>query len=236
MQGAQLACWLGLGAAALAAVRAGRVSGRAVGRAACALLALCMAATITLTVLDGKDLLRTLLPLHLCSLSALLTLPVLARARQACLNFCWYLGLPGAAMALLFPAIEPSGQPHIMATAFFLTHGLIVFAPLLCAARGQWPRRRAMGPALLAGNLFLALVYGADRLLGANYMFLLWPPAGTPLDWMARWGRVGYFAWLELCGLLAVWAMRGLLTLLQKKAKTWATVPPAVADDGLAKL
>ncbi len=217
MQLAQLACWLWLGAAALWAVYTGRVTVRSARRAALALLALCMSATITLTILDQKDLLRTLLPLHLCSLSAFMTLYLLATGNVACFHFCWYLGMPGAVLALIFPAVEGSNWPGLMTTAFMLTHALVALAPLLLLAGGQRPDPRAAGPVLLAGNAFFLLVYIIDRWLNANYMFLLWAPADTPLAWMERLGRLGYFACLELCAVLVVWGMRGLARLTRRR-------------------
>lgn len=210
MQAAQLACWGWLGGAALWAARKGRVPRRAARLLTLSLLAACMATTITLTILDGKDLLRTLLPLHLCSLSAFMTLYLLATGSTACFHFCWYLGMPGAALALIFPAVEPSSWPNLMGTAFMLTHALVAFAPLLLRAQGRVPEPGSAGRVLLAGNAFFALVFLADKLLNANYMFLLHPPAGTPLVWMASLGRLGYFACLELGAVLTVWAMRGL--------------------------
>lgn len=210
MQGAQLACWGWLGVMALWSVRRGRLSADAVRWGMFALLAASMATTITLTVLDHKDLLRTLLPLHLCSLSAFITLYALATGNTACYHFCWYLGMPGAALALLFPAVEPSSWPNIMVTSFMLTHALVAFAPMLWIVQGQHPDSDAAGRVLLLGNVFLVLVYILDKLLHANYMFLLWAPAGTPLAWMERTGRVGYFAFIELGALIGVYGMRAI--------------------------
>lgn len=210
MQAAQLACWLWLGAAALWAVHTRRIPARIARHVALVLLAVCMSTTIALTILDRKDLLRTLLPLHLCSLSAFMTLYLLATKNAACYHFCWYLGMPGAALALIFPAVEHSSWPNLMTTAFMLTHALVAIAPLLLLAEGRRPDPKAAGPVLLAGNAFLLLVYIMDRWLNANYMFLLWAPPGTPLAWMERLGRLGYFACLELCAVLVVWGMRFL--------------------------
>jgi hypothetical integral membrane protein (TIGR02206 family) len=187
--------------------------------AALALLAACMAVTVTLTVLDHKDLLRTLLPLHLCSLSAFVTLVLLATGSRACFHFCWYLGMPGAALALIFPAVEPSSWPNLMGTAFMLTHALVAFAPLLLCAQGRVPAPRAAGGVVLAGNALFALTFLIDKLIGANDMFLLKAPPGTPLAWMEGLGRVGYFACLELGAVLTVWGMRGIARLVE--SGTW---------------
>ncbi len=221
MQGAQIACWGWLGASALWAVRRGKLRGRVVARWALALLVLSMSVTFGLVIADHKDMLRTLLPLHLCSLSAFLTLPLLSTGRPVFLHFCWYLGLPGGALALLFPAVADSSWPNLMATSFMLTHALVVFAPLLWIAQGRMPRAGSALAVLLAGNVFLAVTYIVDKLIDANYMFLLTAPPGTPLAWMQQLGQVGYLAAIELCAVLAVWGMRGLLGILdpaQEKA------------------
>ncbi len=219
MQAAQLACWGWLGCAALWAAHRGKIAARAARLTALVMLAGSMAVTIALTVLDHKDLLRTLLPLHLCSLSAFMTIYLLATGSTACFHFCWYLGMPGAVLALLFPAVEVSSWPGLMGTAFMLTHALVAFAPLLLCAQGRLPERRAAGGVLLAGNAFLVLVYAVDRLIDANYMFLLYAPPGTPLMWMAGLGRLGYFACLELGAVLTVWAMRGLAAVVERRGR-----------------
>jgi len=210
MQGAQLACWGWLGVTALWATRRGKISARAARITALVLLAACMATTITLTILDQKDLLRTLLPLHLCSLSAFLTLYLLATGNAACFHFCWYLGMPGAALALIFPAVEPSSWPNLMGTAFMLTHALVAFAPLLLWAQGRKPSPQAAGGVLLAGGGFFALTFFVNKLIGANYMFLLKAPPGTPLAWMESLGRAGYFAWLAFFAVLTILVMRAI--------------------------
>lgn len=210
MHGAQLACWLFLCGSACRAVYKGRVSGRVVRWAAAALLGASMACTITLVILDGKDLLRTLLPLHLCSLSAFIALFGLLTDSRGFYHFGWYLGMPGAFLALIFPAVEPSSWPLAMTTTFMLTHALVAFYPLLMLAQGKAPAPAAAGGVLLMGNVFLLVVYVVDKLLNANYMFLLWAPTGTPLAWMAGLGRPGYFACLELGAVLGIWAMRGI--------------------------
>ena len=224
MQAAQLACWGWLGGATLWAARRGKIPARATRMAALALLTACMATTITLTVLDQKDLLRTLLPLHLCSLSAFLTLYLLATGNTACFHFCWYLGMPGAALALIFPAVEPSSWPNLMNTAFMLTHALVAFAPLLLCAQGRVPAPLAAGGVLLAGNAYFALTFLVNLLIRANYMFLLKAPPGTPLEWMESLGRIGYFACLQLCAVLTVWGMRAFARIMESgkwKVENW---------------
>ncbi|MCL2812659.1 MAG: TIGR02206 family membrane protein [Clostridia bacterium] len=218
-QAAQLACWGWLGGAALWATRRRKISARATRLTALVLLAACMATTITLTILDNKDLLRTLLPLHLCSLSAFLTLYLLATGNTACFHFCWYLGMPGAALALIFPAVEPSSWPNLMNTAFMLTHALVAFAPLLLWAQGRKPSPQAAGGVLLAGGAFFALTFFVNNLIHANYMFLLKAPPGTPLAWMESLGRAGYFACLAFFTVLTVWVMRAFAHMTNGKWK-----------------
>lgn len=220
MQGAQIALWGYLGACALWAVRKERLTARAVRLAALALLSASMANTIGLTIMDGKDLLRTLLPLHLCSLSAFIALGALVTQSRACEAFLWYLGLPGAAAALIFPAVEPSRWYLSMYTSFFLTHALIVFVPLLAAADGRLPQRKDAGPVFLVGNLMLLVVYGVDRLIDANYMFLRWAPAGTPLVFFERLGRPAYFALIEAGAVIIVLFMRAAIKPLGRRAAT----------------
>ena len=84
------------------------------------------------------------------------------------------------------------------------------------------PRERAGegGAAPRCFALLLALaavVYGFDRIVGANYMFLLAPAPGSPLEWFAGFlGNPGYLlGYLPM--LAAVWAA---LYLPGRKLKT----------------
>ncbi|MCH5286831.1 MAG: YwaF family protein [Christensenellaceae bacterium] len=145
---------------------------------------------------------QTGLPLHLCSMMGVLTLPMLVTERRFLWHLSVYLGLPGAALALIFPAVLPTPWPLTTELSFFALHAGLVLAPILPLCLGRRPSPRG---ALAAGGFLLTVglaVMALNDRLGSNYLFVSWAIPGTPLGWLARWGMTGYR--LALAGLCAL--------------------------------
>lgn len=160
------------------------------------------------------------LPLHLCSLMGLLALPTLLTRRPLLLNASLFAGVPGALLALLFPAVLHTPWPRLTALAFHTLHAGLVCVPLLPMALGWCPSEH--GAADAWGFLLLAAAGAglANRFTGGNYLFLAGPVDGTPLMLLARWGGTVYrllliaLASLVLAG--EAWALRALRQRLSK--------------------
>lgn len=135
--------------------------------------------TETLLLLEGHW--TEALPLHLCSISALVALGIACGVRGLALDFLWYLGMPGAALGLLFFAPAVSRWQTAFNAAYTATHALILVIPACAIARGSRPRmgRAPEMMALLQGIALLA--FAVNRALGTDFLFLMAPPAGTPL-------------------------------------------------------
>ena len=109
-------------------------------------------------------------------------------------EFLYGVCMPGAAFALLFPdwTAYPAFSYHSIVG--FLVHTLLVGYPLMLVCGGGLrpdPRRLPRCLAMLAA--LAAAVYVFDRAAQANYMFLLLPAPGSPLEWFARrLGNPGY--------------------------------------------
>ncbi len=143
------------------------------------------------------------LPLHLCSLGVFVflasSLSKTEKWKGVFGEIAVTLILPGSVAALFFPDwahLYPVW--NFMNLYGFTWHGLLVLYPLLCLAQRQvrLPIRR-----IHYDLLFLACVvppvYAFDRAFSCNYMFVNWPPAGTPLAWIAeitgpQWYLAGY--------------------------------------------
>ena len=145
---------------------------------------------------------QTGLPLHLCSMMGLLSLPMLLTGRRCLWHLSLYLGLPGAALALFFPAVLVTPWPLVTELSFYAMHAGLILAPLLplCLGRRPSPRGAAeAGAFLLAAGM---LVMAVNAVLGSNYLFVSWAIPGTPLEGLARRGMAGYRA--SLAGLCAI--------------------------------
>lgn len=166
------------------------------GLCAAAGLLLCasLGTTLALLVLEGRW--QEAIPLHLCSVSALAAIALAFSPRQALLDFLWTLGMPGAALALLFPAPAVCRWQRLLTGSYVLTHALILIIPALRMGRGMRPqsgRIRAMLGVLLA---LAALAEAVNRRLGTDFLFLAAPPAGTPLENVFALGRPAYLLFL----------------------------------------
>lgn len=181
--------------AAMAWVRDGEGRLAPLLRALRVVLAASLMTTEGLLLAQGRW--REALPLHLCSLSALCALALPADGGQGRLDFLFYLGMPGALLALLFPAPALSRWQMLLDASYYTTHALILVMPLACLAAGRRIRR---GRAL---RLFCAMqgaalcAFAVNLRLGTDYLFLMAPPAGTPLEAVYACGRIPYLLTLE---------------------------------------
>ena len=157
---------------------------------------LCASLGVTLALLVWEGRWQEAIPLHLCSLSALAAIALAFSPCQALLDSLWYLGMPGAALALVFPTPAVSVLQALLDTSYIVTHALILVIPSLRMARGMRPQR-GRSLAMMGMLLVIAAVAGAvNRWLGTDFLFLAAPPAGTPLEAVFEAGYPAYLAFL----------------------------------------
>ena len=164
----------------------------------------------TVLLLSGLLTWQTGLPLHLCSLMGLISLPMLLSGNRLLWHASLYLGLPGALAALLFPAILETDYPQLTVVSFHAMHVCLLLAPFLPLSLGRMPSPRGAGSAwgllLLLGCVALTV----NALLESNYLFLSWAPPGTPLALLTGGGRTAY--------VLTLTALSALLLALEAAA------------------
>lgn len=161
----------------------------------------------TLGLLIGEGRWREAIPLHLCSLSALAALILSVGPRTPLLDFLWYLGIPGALLALLFPAPAISRWQTLLNLSYFVTHALILLLPAWAIGMGERPRAGRTLPMMAALQIIALAAGAANHLLGTDFLFLSAPPAGTPLEAVFARGQGIYLLFLEammlaLCSLM----------------------------------
>lgn len=176
-----------------------------------------MAAQELILLLDGRLRWSNVLPLHLCSLMGLLTLPMLLTRRRMLWHWSLFLGMPGAALALLFPSILATSQPEVTALAFHLLHCVVLLAPLLPFSLGIRPRPSGAVCSMLFLLVLGFIDLGVNALTGGNYLFLEAPASGTPLAWMARRGVSAYRLMLAGATLLVLGAEALAVWLAERK-------------------
>ena len=157
------------------------------------------------------------LPLHLCGLAVFFTFAHALRPGETLGNFVYSTCAPGALFALLFPdwTVYPAFCYHSLVA--FTVHGLLTIYPLMLLCGGDLrPRARYLPRCFAILAILAAPIYVFDRVFRTNYMFLLWPSPGSPLEWFAAFlGNPGYLlGYLPL--LVLIW---GLLYLPFRKKR-----------------
>ncbi len=179
--------------------------------AAGCVLACSMAVTVGMLYAQGRVL--EALPLHLCSLSALAAVCLSVRRCAGLLDFLWYLGMPGALLALIFPAPAVSSWQGIFDFSYAVTHAMILVIPLLCVRMGERPRLGQTARMMMVLQIAALAASLANHKLGTDFLFLAAPPAGTPLEWVFSWGYDVYLVFLEM---LMLMVCRGMEHLCRK--------------------
>lgn len=150
----------------------------------------------------GTWSIRSMLPLNLCSAFIWLCgLMLLFRSRQI-YEFAYFLGIGAAAQYLATPDLGLYGFPHFRFFQAFLSHGLLLTAPIyMTAVEGFRPTWNSLRRVILCTNVYAAGVYFVNRALGSDYLMLNAKPA-TPslLDILPPWPY--YILWMEILGLL----------------------------------
>ena len=137
------------------------------------------------------------------------------------------LGLPAALAALLTPDWTRYPVFNYFSLHSFIMHGFLLGTPLLLLA-GKWlrPNFRNLWKTALCLGVAAVPIAILNNLIHANFMFLSWPPKGTPLEifdiWFGGLGSHGYLLGLVLL-IIIVWLIMYLPWILldarKKRAK-----------------
>jgi len=156
------------------------------------------------------------LPLHLCTLSVVLSALLLATRSRGLFELLYFWGFTAAVVAMLTPDLVGNGYgfPHFRYWIFFTSHGIILWAVSFAAAAwGYRPTWRALGRAVLVSNAYLLVAGLANWLTGGNYVYIARRPEfPTLIDYLGPWPW--YIIPLQLIGVAAFvlvylpWAIR----------------------------
>ncbi len=123
------------------------------------------------------------LPFHLCGINILLIAFDVFKPTKVVRSFLYYFAIPGAALALLFPNWTEMPVWNFFHLHSFTIHILLVLYPLLLVTTGQ--ANTDLKSALKGVGLLVAMaipVYGLNLLWDTNFMFLMEPDSGNPLE------------------------------------------------------
>ena len=137
----------------------------------------------------GRWTLATMLPLHLCSVLVWMSVWSIPRPNQTTYEIAWFAGLAGASQALLTPDLSLYGFGHFRFFQTFISHGILVTAPIyLTVVEGMRPRRGSVWRVLGYLSAYAFLVFWINRALGSNYLFInRKPDTASLLDLLPAW-------------------------------------------------
>lgn len=122
------------------------------------------------------------LPLHLCGISILLIGFDVIKPTKTVRNFLYYIGIPGAALAALFPNWTTLPAFNFFHIHSFTIHALIMLYPLLLVTNGEVkPTIKTMPKAVILLIGLAIPIYFINLACDTNFMFLMSPDTGNPL-------------------------------------------------------
>lgn len=123
------------------------------------------------------------LPFHLCGINILLITFDTIKQTKIVRNFLYYFGIPGAALALIFPNWTSQPFFNFFHLHSFIIHILLVMYPLILVTSRQVEMNiKSAFKSLILLVGFAIPVYCLNLLWDTNFMFLMRPDSGNPLE------------------------------------------------------
>ncbi|MGE4354041.1 MAG: YwaF family protein [Oscillospiraceae bacterium] len=165
----------------------------------------------------GGMLDRGFLPLHLCGVAIYLSALHAITENEMIGELIFSTLMPGSVCALLFPDWLSYSPTSIIFLSSFGVHTLLCAYGTAMLSSGSFsPDARRLPRCFLFLIIYAVIIYFVDRLFDVNYLFLINPVKGSPLEWFGTilpWYALGYFP-----SLFVIWAViYGVWALAHKK-------------------
>lgn len=143
-------------------------------------------------LLYGGNFSLDYLPLHLCSINIFLIALHAWRRPKLLDTFLYFVCLPAACAALLFPTWAPLPPLNFMVIHSFTVHFLLALYPLALTLRGDMdPQPRAFPHCFALLTAMAVPIWFFNRAFGTNFMFLMRANEGNPLKLFELFERFG---------------------------------------------
>lgn len=145
--------------------------------------------------------LQNSLPLNISSLLVLLSALMLIKNSYKLYELAYFLGIGGALITLITPNAGIYGFPHFLFIQIFISYGFILIAAIyMTLIEKMRPTWKSLLRVFIISNIFMALVFGINSILGSNYLYLNHkPPIASLLDLLPEWPV--YLLYLEGLGI-----------------------------------
>lgn len=155
----------------------------------------------------GTWTVKEMLPFHVCSIMVWITVAVLWSGYVPLYASVYFLGIAGAAQALITPDAGLYGFPHFRYFQTMIAHGGLVAAGIwLVTAERYRPRVRDGIRVLAALNVYALAMYFVNGWIGSNYLYVnSKPDTASLLDAMPAWPW--YVPILEVLAVIFFWLL-----------------------------
>ena len=151
----------------------------------------------------GHWTIQTMLPLHICSILIWLAGFMLIFKNYRIYEFAYFIGIGGAMQALLTPDAGIYGFPHYRIFQTMISHGLLITSAIyMTTVEGFRPTWKSFWRVIVGINIYAAIIFPINKILGTNYLFINGKPAtASLLDALPAWPY--YLIYMEII-LLAI--------------------------------
>lgn len=137
-----------------------------------ALIYLCEGSWQIWMLVTGQWTIQGMLPLWLCSLTSWSMPLLLLKRSYAYYEWVYFMGIIGAAMALLTPDLTIYGFPHYRFIEFLTLHGAIIVAVVyMTVVEGFRPTWNSLPRVFLITNLYWLFCAWVNSQIGSNYLY-----------------------------------------------------------------
>jgi hypothetical integral membrane protein (TIGR02206 family) len=137
------------------------------------LIAVSFAAQTAWHVAVGGWDVRTGLPLHLCDVTALLSIALLLTRSRWLYDFIYFLGIGGALQALVTSNVGIYGFPHVYFVTSMVVHGGIITTALyFTVVEGFRPTWHTLWRVTRWMFAYTVAIFVLNLALGSNYLFI----------------------------------------------------------------
>jgi hypothetical integral membrane protein (TIGR02206 family) len=150
----------------------------------------------------GHWTVRTMLPLHICSILIWLAGFMLIFKIYRIYDFVYFIGIGGALQALLTPDAGIYGFPHYRIFQTMISHGLLITSGIyMTTVEGFRPTWKSFWRVVIGLNIYAIIIFPINMLLGTDFLYINGKPS-TPslLDLLPPWPY--YLIAMELIGII----------------------------------
>ena len=131
-----------------------------------------------LLIANGSWKIKKDLPLHLCSISAIVCCVIFfVKKKQFLFEFLFYAGITGGLLSISTPQITLYNENYFFYVMFYFKHAAIIAIPIVLMYRIKMNLSKYSGLKIfLTLNVLLAIIMPLNALIGSNYFYVATPP------------------------------------------------------------